>query len=334
VEGGRRAAASASLPGRRLGLTVATATRPVADGGVTARPPSQVRALGRAVERWGTADGQGSRRPGLPWRSTRDPWPVLVSEVMAQQTQVARVVPVYRRFLVQFPTPAACASAPLGEVLRAWQGLGYNRRARNLHRAAGRIVSDHDGRVPAGLAQLLALPGVGAYTARAVLAFAFGDDVGVVDNNTGRILSRAVAGRPVGSREAQDLVDAMVPAGRGWPFGQALLDLGALVCVSAAPRCPHCPIRRRCRWAASGRRSPDPARGSAGVSTGQDRFDGSDRQGRGRLLDALRAGSVPAARLAVSTGWPDDPVRARRVADALVVEGMAVRDPSGTLHLP
>ncbi len=298
------------------------------------RHPRQVRELGRAIERWGSATGRESRRPELPWRGTRDPWAVLVSEVMAQQTQVSRVVPAYGRFLAEFPTPTACASASLGEVLRAWRGLGYNRRAANLQRAAGVIVRDHDGCVPSGLAALLALPGVGAYTARAVRAFAFGADVGVVDTNAGRVLSRAVAGRPVDARQAQDLVDSMVPAGRGWGFGQALLDLGALVCVSAAPRCTECPIRRRCRWAATGHGRPDPARGSAGVSTPQTRFDGSDRQGRGRLLDALRTGPLTPGALAAAAGWPDDPDRARRVAGALVTEGLVVRGTGGSLHLP
>jgi A/G-specific adenine glycosylase len=139
-----------------------------------------------AVEQWGTELGSGSRRPELPWRSTRDPWSVLVSEVMAQQTQVARVVPAYQRFLVAFPTPAACAAAPLAAILRAWAGLGYNRRAKSLHRAAIVVVDRHGGRVPGTLDDLLGLPGVGPYTARAVLAFAFGADVGVVDTNAGR----------------------------------------------------------------------------------------------------------------------------------------------------
>jgi A/G-specific adenine glycosylase len=294
----------------------------------------RLRDLGRAIERWGRAGPRESRRPELPWRATRDPWAVLVSEVMAQQTPVGRVVPAYRRFLADFPTPAGCASAPLGDVLRAWKGLGYNRRAANLHRAAGVMVRDHNGSVPSGLPELLALPGVGAYTARAVLAFAFGRDVGVVDTNAGRVLSRAVAGRPLRAGEAQYLVDAMVPAGQGWGFGQALLDLGALVCVSAAPRCTECPIRRRCRWSAAGHRVPDPARGSAGVSLPQSRFHGSDRQGRGRLLDALRRGPLPPREVAVAAGWPDDAVRARRVAGALVDDGLAERGAGGLLRLP
>jgi len=298
------------------------------------RHPAQVRALGRAILEWGTATGSGSRRPELPWRSTRDPWAVLVSEVMAQQTQVARVAPAYRRFLSLYPTPAACAAAPLGAVIRAWQGLGYNRRAVNLHRAASVMVTDHGGRVPRALDALIDLPGVGPYTARAVLAFAFGADVGVVDTNAGRVLSRAVAGRPLRAVESQDLVDAMVPAGMGWPFGQALLDLGAVVCVTGDPHCRECPVLRRCRWAARGRGLPDPARGSAGVSTPQSTFAGSDRQGRGRLVDALRRGEVRSGRVAGIAGWPTDPDRADRVAAGLVREGLAVRDGNGTLRLP
>ena len=208
-----RPATPASLRGRRLGLS--TGAPPTRPAGGRSRSTAQVR--GARVEAiggigWGTAVGGGSRRPELPWRSTRDPWAVLVSEVMAQQTQVARVVPAYRRFLERFPTPASCAAAPLGDVLRAWQGLGYNRRAANLHRAASVVVADHGGRVPADLGCAAgAARASGAYTARAVLAFAFEADVGVVDTNAGRVLSRAVAGRPVGAAEAQRLVDAMVP---------------------------------------------------------------------------------------------------------------------------
>jgi len=151
-----------------------------------------VRALGAVIEAWGSSDGGATRRDDLPWRSTRDPWAVLVAETLAQQTQLSRVVPAYHRFLEAYPTPAACAAAPLGDVLIAWAGMGYNRRARNLHRAAAAIVADHGGEVPDGLDALLALPGVGPYTARAVVAFAFERDVGVVDTNAGRVLARAV----------------------------------------------------------------------------------------------------------------------------------------------
>jgi A/G-specific adenine glycosylase len=298
------------------------------------RPVAQLRALGQAIAAWGTAEPAGSRRPDLPWRSTRDPWPVLVSEVMTQQTQVVRVVPVYLRFLEQFPTPAACASAPLGEVLRAWRGLGYNRRARQLHLAAAVVVADHGGRVPDGLAALAALPGVGPYTARAVLAFAFGHDVGVLDTNAGRVVARAAAGRPLARREAQRMVDAMVPPGRGWEFNQALLDLGAIRCVAGEPRCTGCPVRRRCRWARRGSTAPDPASGSAAVSKRQSTFAGSDRQGRGRLVDALRHRAVGPGEVAAVMGWPDHPDRARRVVAGLVDEGLVVRDQDGVLSLP
>ena len=259
---------------------------------------------------------------------------MLVSEVMAQQTQVARVVPAYHRFIARFPDPSACASADLGDVLRAWEGLGYNRRAQRLHRAARVIVETYGGTVPGDLAGLLALPGVGAYTARAVLAFAFEADVGVVDTNAGRVLSRAVAGRRIRPGEAQRLVDAMIPAGSGWIFGQSLLDLGALVCGADRPSCLECPLRRRCRWAAVRLSGPDPARGSAGVSAGQSRFAGSDRQGRGRLVSALRNGAVGTDRLGELVGWPDDPVRVERIVSALIDEGMVVRDVLGTLRLP
>ena len=255
---------------------------------------ARVRALGSAIEAWGRAGGGTTRRDDLPWRSTRDPWAVLVSETLAQQTQLSRVVPAYHRFLATFPSPAACAAAPLGDVLVAWEGMGYNRRARDLHRAAGVVVAEHGGVVPGDLDALLALPGVGPYTARAVLAFAFERDVGVVDTNAGRVLSRAVAGASLRPAAAQALVDAMVPPGRGWSFGQALLDLGPPCARRGRRTAAACPIRRRCRWARAGRPEIDPARGSAGVSVTQAPFAGSDRQGRGRLVAALRAGPVSA----------------------------------------
>ncbi len=253
---------------------------------------------------------------------------------MAQQTQVARVVPVFERFMARFPTPSVCAASPMGDVLVSWAGLGYNRRARNLHRAAEVIVADHGGSVPATLADLIALPGVGAYTARAVLAFAFEADVGVVDTNAGRVLSRAVAGRSLRGAEAQALVDAMVPPGRGWLFGQSLLDLGALVCVSGRPVCERCPVRRRCRWALDGWPDPDPALGSAGVSTAQSAFHGSDRQGRGRLVAALRVGPVAVAEAPAVMGWAQDHHRAERVLHDLVKEGLVCHADTGVLTLP
>jgi A/G-specific adenine glycosylase len=274
-------------------------------------------------------------RRDLPWRRTRDPWAVLVSELMLQQTQVARVVPKYLAFMARFPSPAECAAAPAGAVVEAWAGLGYNRRAVNLHRAAGAIVERHGGQLPADLAALMDLPGVGPYTARAVCAFAFEQPAGVVDTNAARVLARAVAGRSLGRREVQVLADGLVPPGRSWAWNQAMLDLGATVCVSREPRCPVCPVAAAgaCAWVQRGRRAPDPAVGSAGTSGRQSAFAGSDRQGRGRLVDALRQGPVPSDDVPRAAGWPDDPDRAARVAANLVAEGLATASGEG-LALP
>ncbi|MFP4636128.1 MAG: A/G-specific adenine glycosylase [Nitriliruptoraceae bacterium] len=275
----------------------------------------------------------GRAHRDLPWRRTRDPWAVLVSELMLQQTQVPRVVPRYSAFLARFPDPASCAAAPVGEVVAAWEGLGYNRRAVNLHRAATSIVEQHGGRLPDHLDGLLALPGVGPYTARAVLAFAFERDHGVVDTNAARFLARAIAGERLAPRRAQQLADEQVPLGRGWAWNQAVLDLGATICLRRQPRCSTCPIVEHCRWAQDGFPAPDPADGTAGSSVAQSRFAGSDRQGRGRLVQALRTGPVELARVADVTGWPDDPERAQRIADQLVGEGIA-EYADGQLALP
>ncbi len=281
------------------------------------------------------ARGEATRRD-LPWRRTRDPWAVLVSELMLQQTQVARVVPRYHEFLAQFPTPPACAATTVGEVVRAWAGLGYNRRAVHLHAIAVAVVERSDGVLPADLDELRALPGVGPYTARAVLAFAYEADVGVLDTNAARVLARAVTGRRLAPTEAQAFADAMVPAGRGWAWNQAVLDLGATVCTRRQPRCGDCPLggAGACAWGRSGWTRPDPADGSAGVGGIQSTFAGSDRQGRGRLVDALRAGPVPESALASACGWPEDPARATRVADGLVADGLAVSTADGSLELP
>lgn len=274
------------------------------------------------------------RQRDLPWRRTRDPWAVLVSELMLQQTQVARVLPRYQAFLDRWPTPAACASAPLGEVVTAWAGLGYNRRAVNLHRCAQEVAAHHHGVLPSDLAGLLALPGLGPYTARAVLAFAFeADHVGVLDTNAARVHARW-AGRSLGRAEAQAAADAAVPAGQGWAWNQAMLDLGATVCRARTPRCDECPVAGTCAWRSGGNAPPDPAVGSAGVSGRQSTFAGSDRQGRGRLVDALRTGPVAADALPTVMGWPDDPVRASAVAAGVVADGLAVTGPDGGLRLP
>ena len=268
----------------------------------------------------------------LPWRRTRDPWAIVVSELMLQQTQVDRVVPRWRRFLGRFPTVAACAAASVGEVIDEWAGLGYNRRAVNLHRMAVAVVDEHGGAFPRARPALEQLPGIGPYTARAVRVFAFEEPDAVLDTNVARILARTV-GHPLSRAEAQALADANLGPDP-WAHNQALLDVGAGWCRPRSPRCDDCPLLARCRWAAAGRPDPDPAVGSAGVSGRQSRFEGSDRQGRGRLVRALRAGPVADGALAEVMGWPDDRPRARRVAATLVDDGLAVTGPDGTLHLP
>ena len=241
---------------------------------------------------------------------------------MLQQTQVARVLPEYEAFLVRFPTAADCAAAPASEVIRHWAGLGYNRRAINLHRCAQQVVAEHDGSLPDDLEALVALPGIGPYTARAVLAFAYERDVGVLDTNAARVHARR-AGRPLKPKEAQQLADAAVPEGRGWAWNQAMLDLGATVCRARAAACGECPVVVGCAWFASGPDAADPAGGSAFVSGPQSTFVGSDRQGRGRLVHALRQGPVPLARVAEVAGWPDDGPRADQVVRGLVHDGLA-----------
>ena len=254
----------------------------------------------------------------LPWRRTRDPWAVLVSEVMLQQTQVPRVIPKWQAFMAAYPATADCAAAPLGDVLRLWQGLGYPRRARNLHAAAAQVEAL--GGFPTTLDGLLALPGVGQYTARAVLAFAFEADAAVVDTNIARVHAR-VAGRRLTSGEVQRAADAALPRGQAWAWNQCLMDLGATVCRPQAPQCAECPLLARCAWHGQGE---DPAPGSAGVSRPQARFDGSDRQARGRLLKALAAGPVPKAEIAAVMARPA--ANAAALADALMAEGLCVAE--------
>jgi A/G-specific adenine glycosylase len=270
--------------------------------------------------RWGLP-----RLRDLPWRRTRDPWAILVSEVMLQQTQAARVVPKWHEFVAAYPSPAECADASLGDVLRLWHGLGYPRRARNLHAAAAQIVEL--GQFPSTLETLLLLPGVGEYTARAVLAFAFEADVAVVDTNIARVLAR-VAGHRLTAKQAQAAADALLPAGDSWSWNQCLMDVGAVLCRPATPQCGVCPWQDRCAWHGLGE---DPSHGSAGVSTRQARFAGSDRQARGRLMKALVDGEVSIGRAAAVMRC--DTTRAARLVDDLRRERLVVQC-GEALHLP
>ena len=255
----------------------------------------------------------------LPWRRTRNPWHVLVSEVMLQQTSVARVLPKFEAFINEFPTPHDLASAPLGDALRLWSGLGYPRRCRNLREAARVLHEDFNGEFPESVDVLLTLPGVGQYTSRAVLAFAFEHDVAVVDTNVSRVLSR-LEGRALKAKELQVLADSFVPQGLGWEWNQVMMDFGARHCTARQPQCAQCPLRQLCVWKGEG---VDPAPASAGASKPQGRFEGSDRQARGRAMRAVADGVTTLAALTKTMGVEED--RARILVTALVDEGLLVR---------
>lgn len=257
----------------------------------------------------------------LPWRQVRDPWAIHVSEVMAQQTQVDRVIPKWEAFLEVFPTVYQAASARPAELIELWDGLGYNRRALLLHRCATEVVDTYGGQFPTELAGLLSLPGIGPYTARAIQAFAFERDAAVVDTNVGRVLAR-VWGTGFGAKDAQALADALVPVGAGWEWNQALLDFGSMVCTKRSPTCAACPAALVCSWRGRG---PDPAAGSAGVSVRQSRFEGSDRQARGRLVRKLRSGSLTKPEV-VEVLDLDDLERSERVLASLLKDGLVTQD--------
>ena len=256
----------------------------------------------------------------LPWSNCGDPWAVLVSEVMLQQTQVSRVKEAWPRFLERFPTPEACANASLDDVLRQWSGLGYARRARALYLAAKEITQQHEGVVPRTLDQLQALPGVGNYTSRAVASFAYGEPVAVLDTNVGRILARALANTSLTPREAQALADAARGRIDSALWNQAMLDLGAQFC-KATPLCATCPVRTVCAWQREG--GPDPSVQSAAVSRPQPRFHGSLRQQRGTVLRVLGEAACTRAQLAASEGVDEE--RLDRVLFDLERDGLITK---------
>jgi len=240
-------------------------------------------AIGATLLEWYAAHGRD-----LPWRHTRDPYAILVSELMLQQTQVDRVIPKWREWLAAFPTVGALAVAPTSAVIRAWSGLGYNRRAVNLQRLAQAVVAHHGGQVPDDVAELKALPGIGPYTAGAVAAFAHNRPVAMVDVNIRRLLHRLFVGAEVPDYRVSEaaiwtLARAAVPVGRSADWHQALMDLGATIC-RPRPQCDRCPMRAWCRaapeFAALPPDAPRPTRA-------QGKWEGSNRQYRGRVLRAL-----------------------------------------------
>jgi A/G-specific adenine glycosylase len=270
----------------------------------------------------------------LPWRAAdATPWAVLVSEVMLQQTPVARVRPAYDAWLARWPTPAALAAAEPGDAVRMWGRLGYPRRALRLHAAAVQICARHDGSVPADVADLEALPGVGAYTARAVAAFAFGQRVPVVDTNVRRVVARAVAGygaaAPPAAARDQAAVESLLPAdpATAAEFSVALMELGALVCVAGQPHCAVCPLAAQCAWRRSGCPPYDGQRAKVQA------FAGTDRQVRGLLMAVLREAAGPVHKPALDVVWAD-PAQRERALDSLLADGLAVRTATGRYSLP
>lgn len=292
--------------------------------------------IARALNAWYAREARD-----LPWRGgpagAADPWAVLVSEFMLQQTQVDRVLPRFVEWMDRWPRPSLLAADEPGEAVRAWGRLGYPRRALWLHRAAVEISERHGDRVPSDVKTLLALTGVGPYTARAVASFAFGERHPVVDTNTRRVIARLVHGRAAaGPPRAGDLDDmtALLPEdpAEAAVFNAAAMELGAVVCTARAPRCGECPVARWCEWRGAG--YPDNAPKGRPK---QAKFEGSDRQVRGRIMALLRGATSPVPRSEALAAAAVGGVRAEdqplRALDSLIADGLVV-DFEGALRLP
>ena len=277
---------------------------------------------------WFAANGRD-----LPWRQPGfTPWGALVSEFMLQQTPVNRVLPKLDEWLRRWPTPADLAAASPGDAVRAWDRLGYPRRALNLHATAVAIVARHGGAVPSDVHELLALPGIGDYTARAISVFAFGLRHPVVDINIRRVIARAVHGvaQPAAAakRDLSDM-EALLPEDDADAAltNAGIMELGALVCVARTPRCGACPIADQCRWRALGYPAPDTE-----PAPRQKKYEGSDRQVRGIVLAELRASEIPVTRDELTVAWADAAQLDRSIA-GLILDGLVV-DTGDALQLP
>jgi len=269
-------------------------------------------------------------RRDLPWRAPDfGAWGILVSEIMLQQTPVARVIPRLTLWLERWPTPADLAASPPGDAVREWERLGYPRRALRLHAAAVAITEQHGGVVPSDIDALLALPGIGDYTARAVAAFAFGLRHPVVDTNVRRVIARAVEGQaeagPPSTRRDLAAMETLLPESPedARLFNAAMMELGAIVCAARAPRCDSCPIANSCRWRAEGYPPYEGVRAAV-----QATFEGSDRQVRGLIMAELRGSDIPVTAEEIATVWPDAEQRDRALA-GLLADGLAVRVTGG-----
>ena len=276
--------------------------------------------IARAVNEWFVTN-----RRDLPWRAPDfGAWGILVSEIMLQQTPVARVIPRLEQWLARWPAPADLAASPPGDAVRAWERLGYPRRALRLHAAAVAITERHGGVVPSDVDELLSLPGIGDYTARAVAAFAFGLRHPVVDTNVRRVIARAVDGQaaagPPSTRRDLAAMEALLPLDErdARLFNAGMMELGAIVCTSRAPRCDACPIADLCAWRADVYPAYEGPRAAV-----QAAFEGSDRQVRGLIMAELRGSDIPVTPAEIETLWPDAVQRDRALA-GLLADGLAV----------
>ncbi|WP_446224065.1 A/G-specific adenine glycosylase [Nocardia sp. IBHARD005] len=272
----------------------------------------------------------GDTARALPWREPEaTAWHILMSEIMLQQTPVVRVEPIWREWVARWPVPSAMAASSQAEVLRAWGKLGYPRRALRLHECARVLSAEHGDVVPADVDVLLSLPGIGTYTARAVACFAYGQRVPVVDTNVRRVVARAVHGREPGNPSARDLAETEallpIPVPRAATFSAAMMELGALVCTARNPDCTRCPLPS-CAWVEAGK----PA---AEVARKVQKYEGTDRQARGRLLDVLRDASGPVERIRLDLAWTRDPGQRARALDSLLVDGLIEQTDEGLFAL-
>lgn len=303
----------------------------VADRRIAGRPPAADSGAVDELLVWFRANGRD-----LPWRQPpRLAWPTLVSEVMLQQTQVDRVIPHWQEWMRRWPRPADLATADPAEALRLWGGLGYPRRGLRLHQSAQMIVADFQGDVPDDVDGLRSLPGVGAYTAAAVLAFSYRQRAAVLDTNVRRVIARHDAGlaQPSGTsatRAEEQRLLQLLPGDReqAAQFSEGLMELGAVVCGARSPRCGDCPVAEGCKWLAAGR---PPVEASA--RRRQQPFAGSNRQVRGRILNLARQASQPLPQAAIDVTWPD-PEQRRKAQDSLIEDGLLIEVRPGEFSLP
>lgn len=298
---------------------------------VRSRPAGTSEAASNALDAAVLLEWYSAAARDLPWRHAGvTAWQILMSEIMLQQTPVARVAPIWRDWVARWPVPSAMAASTQAEVLRAWGKLGYPRRALRLHECSRVLAAEHGDEVPTDVEVLLGLPGIGAYTARAVACFAYGQRVPVVDTNVRRVVARAVHGRAeAGNPSSRDLpeTEALLPArtDHAATFSAALMELGATVCTARDPDCAHCPLPR-CAWVEAGRPASDIVRRTQ-------KYEGTDRQARGRLLDVLRAATGPVERIRLDLAWTRDPGQRDRALDSLLLDGLIEQTEDGLFAL-